>query len=88
MANHDSAKKAYRQSEKKYTINKSRKSKVKTLLKKVLESINKKEIDAAKSGFILFQSEIMKAVSKNVLKANNASRKVSNLSKLIKDASN
>ena len=87
MANHESAKKDYRQSEKNYSINKSRKSKVKTLLKKVLEALNKSDIEAAKSSFILFQSEIMKAVSKNVFKANSASRKVSAISKKIKNFS-
>ncbi len=85
MANHESAKKAYRQSEKKYAINKNRKSKVRTLIKKVLEAINQKDIEAAKGAFVVVQSEIMKAVSKKVFKLNNASRKISNLSKLIKN---
>jgi small subunit ribosomal protein S20 len=84
MANHESAKKSYKQSEKKKLINKSRKSKVKTLLKKILEDVNKSDYEAAKQSFILYQSEIMKAVSKNVLKANTASRKVSSVSKLVK----
>ena len=87
MANHDSAKKAYKQSEKKRLINKSRKSKVKTLLKKILEDINKSNSESAENSFKLFQSEIMKAVSKKVLKANTASRKVSSISKLVKGLS-
>jgi small subunit ribosomal protein S20 len=86
MANHESAKKAYRQSEKKCLVNKSRKSKVKTLTKKVLDAISNKDADTMKSAFQLFQSEIMKAVSKKVYKKNNASRKVSNLSNLIKNS--
>jgi small subunit ribosomal protein S20 len=86
MANHESANKAYRQSEKKYARNKSRKSKIKTLTKKVLDAINQKDVESAKSAFILVQSEIMKAVSKKVFKLNTASRKVSSLSNLIKNS--
>jgi small subunit ribosomal protein S20 len=87
MANHESAKKAYKQSEKKKLINKSRKSKVKTLFKKILEDVNKSDYESAKNSFTLFQSEIMKAVSKKLLKANTASRKVSSVSKLVKSLS-
>ena len=84
MANHESAKKAYRQSQKKQLINKTRKSRIKTLLKKVLDAINKNDIELMKSTFINFQSEIMKAAAKKVLKLNTASRKVSKISNLIK----
>jgi small subunit ribosomal protein S20 len=86
MANHESAKKACRQSQNKRMINKNRKSKVRTLSKKVLSDISSSNLDAAKKNFILFQSEIMKACSKNIIKLNTASRKVSSLANLIKHA--
>jgi small subunit ribosomal protein S20 len=87
MANHESAKKACRQSDKKRMINKNRKSKMKTLAKNVLSDINSLNLESAKQNFILFQSSIMKACSKKILKLNTASRKVSAISNLIKQAS-
>ena len=87
MANHESAKKACRQSEKKRMINKNRKSRVRTLSKKILADITSLNLDSAKKNFISFQSEIMKACSKKIMKLNTASRKVSSIANLIKKAS-
>lgn len=84
MANHANAKKAHRQNLKKAARNKSRLSRIKTLIKKVLASIasgSKKEAD---ENFKVAQSEIMCGVKKKVLKMNTASRKVSKLAHKVK----
>lgn len=85
MANHSSAKKAARQTVKKTLINKSRTSEIKTFIKKVLHEINLGNKESAKTAFIVAQSKIMQGVKKNIMKLNTASRKVSNLSKQLKN---
>lgn len=85
MANHSSARKAIRQTIKKTLINKSRVSKIKTYIKKVLQEISKGSDNAAKAALIVAQSEIMKGVTKNIVKLNTASRTISRLSQKIKN---
>ena len=84
MANHSSAKKALRQTIKKTLINKSRISRIKTYIKKVQQAITSGSIKEAKEAFIIAQSEVMKGVSKKVLKLNTASRKISRLAQKLK----
>lgn len=85
MANHLSAKKAARQTIKKTLVNKDRSSKIKTYIKKVLAAIKSGLKVEANNAFIIAQSEIMKGVTKNILKLNTASRKVSRLAKQVKN---
>lgn len=85
MANHTSAKKAIRQTIKKTLINKNRSSRIKTYIKKVLQAIGEGSLESAKSALIVAQSEIMKGVTKNIIKLNTASRKISRLSQKIKN---
>jgi len=85
MANHSSAKKAARQTIKKTLVNKSRTSAIKTFIKKVLYEINHGNKENANAALVVAQSKIMQGVKKNVLKLNTASRKISNLSKQIKN---
>ena len=85
MANHSSAKKAIRQTVKQTLINKNRVSRIRTYVKKVLIAINSGSKDLANAAFIDAQSEIMKGVTKKVLKLNNASRKISRLCLKIKN---
>lgn len=85
MANHTSAKKAIRQTLKKTLINKNRSSRIKTYLKKVLQAIASGSVESAKSALIIAQSEIMKGVTKNIIKLNTASRRISRLSQKIKN---
>lgn len=87
MANHSSAKKAARQTVKKTLVNKSRTSEIKTFIKKVLHEINLGNKESANTALVVVQSKIMQGVKKNVIKLNTASRKVSNLSKKIKNMS-
>jgi len=85
MANHSSAKKAIRQTITKTLINKNRSSRIKTYIKKVLHEVTHGSKETAKAALIRAQSEIMKGVTKNILKLNTASRKISNLSQKIKN---
>jgi small subunit ribosomal protein S20 len=84
MANHDSAKKAIRQTIKKTLINKNRSSRIKTYVKKVLQEVTNGSKESASLALTLAQSEIMKGVTKKIIKLNTASRKISKLSQKIK----
>ncbi len=84
MANHDSAKKAYRQTIKKTLANKSRMSRIKTFVKKVLAEITGGSQDSANAALQVAQSEVMRGVKCNVIKLNAGSRKISRLSQKIK----
>lgn len=83
MANHTSAKKAAKQTVKKNLINKNRSSKIKTCVKKVAQAVQSGSAEEAKNALIIAQSELMKGVTKNILKLNTASRKVSQLTKKV-----
>lgn len=84
MANHNSALKAARQNIKRKLINQSRMSRIKTYCKRVLAAAQTGSIDHAKSALIQAQSEIMKGVTKGILKLNTASRKVKFLANKVK----
>jgi small subunit ribosomal protein S20 len=84
MANHDSAKKAYRQTIKKTLANKSRMSRIRTFVKKVMVAIEGGSQEVANGALRDAQSEIMRGVKCNIIKLNSASRKISRLSQKIK----
>lgn len=84
MANHASAKKAYRQNLKNNAINKSRSSDIKTYVKKVEAAIAAKDLNLAQEIFKTAQAKIMKGAKKELMKKNTASRKVSRLAKKLK----
>lgn len=85
MANHSSAEKAIRQTAKRYLINKNRASRIKSYIKRVLQEIGNGSKESAKLALTNAQSEIMKGVTKKILKLNTASRKISRLSQIIKN---
>lgn len=80
MANHSSAKKAIKQINKRTKINKSRLTRIKTMIKIALFKLDNSSADEANAAFKKAQSEIAKAVSKGIFKKNTAARKTSNLS--------
>lgn len=84
MANHKSAEKAERKIKKRTLINKSTLSRIKTFIKKVEKAVLGGDTQLAAEAFKHAQSEIMKGVTKGVLKLNTASRRVSRLSGLVK----
>lgn len=87
MANHASTKKSIRKNEVRTAVNKTRKTRVRTFLKKVEEAIVGGDKKVAADALSTAQSEMMKAVNKGVFKKNTASRKISRLSARIKAAS-
>ena len=84
MANHKSAKKRIRRNQKVELINKVRKSRVRTFIKKVENAILANDKNAANEALKIAQPEMQKAVNKNTFKQNTVSRKISRLSKKIK----
>ena len=84
MANHNSAKKAYRQTIKKTAVNRSRVSEIRTCIKKVLLAVESGIREEAVRALSIAQSKMMQGVTKGVLKLNTASRKISRLSAKIK----
>ncbi|MBC2857659.1 MULTISPECIES: 30S ribosomal protein S20 [Stappia] len=84
MANTPSAKKAARKIERRTAINKARRSRVRTQLRKVEEAIASGDKAAATDALKAAQPELMRAVTKGVYHRNTASRKISRLSSRIK----
>ena len=84
MANHKSAEKRSRQTQKKTKINQIVLSKIKTSYNKLNIDINSKKSDAARESLRLFNSSLSKAVKTGVIKKRKASRKLSSLSNKIK----
>mgnify|MGYP005614063219 CR=1 FL=1 len=88
MANHSSTEKAIRKKVKKAAINKSRRTRVRTYIKKVVTAVESASVgDEANKALVVVQSEMMRAVSKGLIKKNTASRKISRLAKKVKLAS-
>jgi small subunit ribosomal protein S20 len=84
MANTKSAKKAVRQAEKRTLVNKARRSRMRTFVRKVEEAIAAGSQEAANIALRAAQPEIMRSALKGVLHKNTASRKISRLSARIK----
>ncbi len=83
MANIKSAKKRILVNETKAARNKAIRSKVKTSIKKVEAAINAGDKAAAQANLISTITEIDKAATKGVSHKNNASRKVSRITKAV-----
>lgn len=84
MANTPSAKKAVRRIARRTAINKNRRSRVRTYVRKVEEALNAGDRAAAEAALKAAQPELMRAASKGVLHRNTASRKVSRLARRLK----
>ena len=79
MANTSSAKKRVRQIERRTERNRDRLSRIRTAVKNVEAAIGAGDRTAAKAAFTSVEPELMRGVSKGVMKKNTASRKVSRL---------
>ena len=80
MANTSSAKKRVRRDERKTDINISRRSRIRTYIKRVEAAIDEGNKDAANAALKEVQPELMRGVSRGVYKKNTAARKISRLS--------
>lgn len=84
MANTPSAKKAARKIARRTAVNKSRRSRVRTFLRKVEEAIATGDQTAAAAALKAAQPELQRAATKGVVHRNTASRKISRLAHRVK----
>ena len=84
MANHKSSEKRNRQTIKRTANNRVRESRIKSFLRKVEEAIASGDKKVANEALKAAQPELMKGVTKGVLKKETASRKMSRLSSRVK----
>ncbi|AVQ32412.1 MULTISPECIES: 30S ribosomal protein S20 [Fusobacterium] len=79
MAHSRSAKKRILVAERNRERNQAVKSRVKTMTKKVLTTVDTKDLEASKTALSVAYKELDKAVSKGIMKKNTASRKKARL---------
>lgn len=79
MAHSRSAKKRVLIAERNRERNQAVKSRVKTMVKKVLAAVEVKEVEAANAALSVAYRELDKAVTKGIIKKNTASRKKARL---------
>ncbi|WP_172329969.1 30S ribosomal protein S20 [Mangrovicoccus sp. HB161399] len=84
MANTPQSKKRARQNERRAAVNKNRKSRIRTFLRKVEEAIATGDKSAAATALQSAQPELMRGVTKGILHKNTAARKMSRLSARVK----
>ena len=84
MANSPQSKKRARQNERRFAVNKARRSRIRTFLRKVEEAIASGDQSAASSALRDAQPELMRGVTKGVLHKNTVARKMSRLSSRVK----
>ena len=79
MANTSSAKKAARKIARRAAVNKIRRSRVRSYVRKVEEALASGDKTAAEAAFNAAQPELMRAATKGVLHKNTVARKLSRL---------
>jgi small subunit ribosomal protein S20 len=84
MANTPQSKKRARQNLARFQINKARRSRIRTYLRRVEEAIASGDKSAAAEALKAAQPELMRGVTKGVFHKNTASRKMSRLSARVK----
>ncbi|HWL57145.1 MAG TPA: 30S ribosomal protein S20 [Paracoccus sp. (in: a-proteobacteria)] len=84
MANTPQSKKRARQIERVTAVNKARRSRIRTFLRKVEEAIESGDAAVAREALLQAQPELMRGVTKGVVHKNTAARKISRLSSRVK----
>ncbi len=84
MANTKSARKAARQTIRRTAVNKSRRSEMRTYIRKVEEAIASKDAKAADEALKQAEPCLARAAQKGIVHKNAASRKISRLTKRVK----
>ena len=84
MANTAQSKKRVRQIARRTDVNKARRSRIRTFLRKVEEALASGQQDAAAQALREAQPELMRGVTKGVLHKNTAARKMSRLAARVK----
>lgn len=83
MANTKSAKKAIRRNERRTEVNKNRRTRMRSTVRKVEEAIAGGDQAAAEQALRAAQPEIMQSAQKGLVHKNTAARKVSRLAKRV-----
>jgi small subunit ribosomal protein S20 len=83
MANTTSAKKATRKIARRTAINKSRRTQMRGAVRRVEDAIKRGDRDAAVKAMASAEPELMRAGQRDIIHRNNASRKVSRLTRQI-----
>jgi len=84
MANSPGAKKRVRQAAFRTAVNKTRRSRMRTFIRKVEEAIASGDVARAQDALRQAQPEIMRSVTKGIVHKNTASRKISRLNARVK----
>jgi len=84
MANTPQSKKRARQSEARYSVNKARRSRIRTYLRKVEEALASGNQDLAAAALRVAQPELARGVTKGVMHKNTVARKMSRLASRVK----
>ncbi len=84
MANTTSAKKAVRKIARRAAVNRSRRSEMRTYVKKVEEAIASGDQAAAQAALVAAQPLMMRAAQKGIVHKNTAARKISRLAAAVK----
>lgn len=84
MANTPQSQKRARQTERRTEVNKARRSRIRTYIRKVEEAIVTGDAKVATEALQAAQPELMRGVTKGVVHKNTASRKISRLAARVK----
>jgi len=84
MANTTQSKKRARQAQRRTLINKTRRTRIRTYIRKVEEALAGGDAAVAAAALKAAQPEIMRGVTKGILHKNTASRKMSRLAARVK----
>lgn len=84
MANTPQSKKRARQNERRQDVNKARRSRIRTFLRKVEEAIAGGSYEAAQAALRAAQPEMARGVAKGVVHKNTLARKISRLTSRVK----
>ncbi len=84
MANSPQSEKRARQAERRAAVNKMRRSRIRTYLRKVEEAIASGDNAAAAAALKAAQPELMRGVTKGIMHKNTVARKISRLAARVK----
>ena len=84
MANHKSAEKRARQTERRTAVNQSRKARIRTFVRKLEEAIASGDKAAAEAAMRVAESELARGASKGTIHRNTVARKTSRLAARVK----
>lgn len=84
MANSPQAKKRIRQTARRTEVNRRRRSRIRTCVRKVEEAVAAGDVDAARAALRDTEPQLMRGAQKGVIEKSAAARKVSRLSARVK----